>query len=81
MPETRGSYSPINRGHRLPYELRRMRLRSTLDDIIEPTVRLSSRSVRDICGFIVEPPGWRPDGETTEELRHRADRPSSGDCR
>ncbi|BDC38313.1 sterol desaturase family protein [Paraburkholderia terrae] len=44
---------------------------------------LSSRSVRDICGFIVEPPGWRPDGkgETTEELRHRADRPSSGDCR
>jgi hypothetical protein len=43
---------------------------------------LSSRSVRDICGFIVEPPGWRPDGdgETTEELRHRAERPS-GDFR
>ena len=40
MPETRGSYSPINRSHRLPYELRRMGLRSTLDDIIEPTVRL-----------------------------------------
>ncbi|MFL9866564.1 sterol desaturase family protein [Paraburkholderia fungorum] len=35
---------------------------------------LSARSLREVAGYIVKPPGWRPDqnGETTEDLRRRA---------
>jgi sterol desaturase/sphingolipid hydroxylase (fatty acid hydroxylase superfamily) len=35
---------------------------------------LTARSLGEVCGYLVKPPGWRPDdrGETTEELRHRA---------
>ncbi len=34
----------------------------------------SSRSVREMCGYLIKPPGWRPngEGETTEDLRFRA---------
>jgi sterol desaturase/sphingolipid hydroxylase (fatty acid hydroxylase superfamily) len=34
----------------------------------------SARSARAFVGYLVKPPGWRPDGpgETTEELRQRA---------
>ncbi|MDP9989566.1 hypothetical protein J2W28_006860 [Variovorax boronicumulans] len=34
----------------------------------------SARSVRAFAGYLVKPPGWRPDGpgDTTEELRQRA---------
>jgi hypothetical protein len=34
----------------------------------------SARSVRAFVGYLVKPPGWKPDGpgETTEELRERA---------
>ena len=35
---------------------------------------MAARSLRALLGFVVKPPGWRPDGpgETTEELRARA---------
>lgn len=35
---------------------------------------LSANSMREVCDYIVRPPGWRPDGEghTTEDLRRRA---------
>ncbi|MFL9883340.1 sterol desaturase family protein [Paraburkholderia agricolaris] len=36
---------------------------------------LAARSLREAAGYIVKPPGWRPDqnGETTEDLRRRAE--------
>ncbi|MNK78819.1 Fatty acid hydroxylase superfamily protein [compost metagenome] len=39
----------------------------------------SARSLRAFVGYLVKPPGWRPDGpgETTEELRQRAALPPS----
>jgi sterol desaturase/sphingolipid hydroxylase (fatty acid hydroxylase superfamily) len=41
---------------------------------------LSARSVREVYGYVARPPGWQPDdkGETTEELRRRADPRSFG---
>ena len=35
----------------------------------------SARSMREISGYLLKPPGWRPDGkgETTEDLRRLAD--------
>ncbi len=37
----------------------------------------SARSIGDVLGYLLKPPGWRPDGhgETTEDLRRRG--PSS----
>ncbi len=34
----------------------------------------SARSLREVLGYLVGPPGWRPDGrgETTEDMRRRA---------
>jgi hypothetical protein len=34
----------------------------------------SARSPREVWGYFVSPPGWRPDGnsETTEDLRRKA---------
>ncbi|MBL8331828.1 MAG: sterol desaturase family protein, partial [Rubrivivax sp.] len=39
---------------------------------------LSARSLRAVWGYLVRPPGWRPDGpgETTEELRARVAEPT-----
>jgi sterol desaturase/sphingolipid hydroxylase (fatty acid hydroxylase superfamily) len=36
----------------------------------------AARSIREAVGYVIRPPGWRPDneGETTEDLRRRADR-------
>jgi sterol desaturase/sphingolipid hydroxylase (fatty acid hydroxylase superfamily) len=35
---------------------------------------LSARSMREVYGYVVKPPGWRPDnnGATTEDLRRRS---------
>jgi sterol desaturase/sphingolipid hydroxylase (fatty acid hydroxylase superfamily) len=35
---------------------------------------MSARSLREVWGYIISPPGWRPDGnsETTEDMRRRA---------
>jgi sterol desaturase/sphingolipid hydroxylase (fatty acid hydroxylase superfamily) len=35
----------------------------------------SARSLHELAGYLLKPPGWRPDdkGETTEDLRRRAD--------
>ena len=32
---------------------------------------MTARSIREACGYLIKPPGWRPDnrGETTEDLR------------
>ena len=32
---------------------------------------ITARSIREACGYAINPPGWRPDnkGETTEDLR------------
>ena len=40
----------------------------------------TAHSVRDVAGYLVEPPGWRQDGrgETTEDLRRRRTTASSG---
>ena len=36
---------------------------------------LAARSLREVYGYVAKPPGWRPnnEGETTEDLRRRAD--------
>jgi sterol desaturase/sphingolipid hydroxylase (fatty acid hydroxylase superfamily) len=41
---------------------------------------LTARSLREVYGYLLKPPGWRPDnqGETTEDLRRRADAQSFG---
>lgn len=41
---------------------------------------LSARSIRAVFSYVVKPPGWRPDnqGDTTEDLRRRADSRSFG---
>jgi sterol desaturase/sphingolipid hydroxylase (fatty acid hydroxylase superfamily) len=41
---------------------------------------LSAHSMREVYGYVVKPPGWRPDGEghTTEDLRRRAEPRSFG---
>jgi sterol desaturase/sphingolipid hydroxylase (fatty acid hydroxylase superfamily) len=35
----------------------------------------TSRSLADVCGYVLKPPGWHPggQGETTEDLRRKAD--------
>jgi hypothetical protein len=35
----------------------------------------AARCLREVWGYVAKPPGWQPDnqGETTEELRRRAD--------
>ncbi len=35
---------------------------------------MSARSQREVWGYIISPPGWRPDGnsETTEDMRRKA---------
>jgi sterol desaturase/sphingolipid hydroxylase (fatty acid hydroxylase superfamily) len=50
------------------FEIEFMHWRALLRDL------RSARSVRAFVGYLVMPPGWRPDGpgETTEELRQRA---------
>jgi hypothetical protein len=66
LPCRYGLVNPIT-SHNL-FEIEFSQWRALLRDLA------SARSVRAFVGYLVKPPGWKPDGpgETTEELRRRA---------
>ena len=66
LPCRYGLVEPIT-SHNL-FEIEFGQWRALLHDLA------SARSLRAFAGYLVKPPGWRPNGpgETTEELRQRA---------
>jgi sterol desaturase/sphingolipid hydroxylase (fatty acid hydroxylase superfamily) len=66
LPCRYGLVNPIT-SHNL-FEIEFSQWRALLRDLA------SARSVRAFVGYLVKPPGWKPDGpgDTTEELRQRA---------